>query len=81
MKQQEIIKACEDLKQALLNQLAVSQMELEAKSKKEERDRIVTMLENMKYPEEHLGTVDIKPTEMYERGFNSALTQIKNKLK
>ena len=35
MKPQQIINACEDLKQALLNQYEVSQMELEAKSKKE----------------------------------------------
>ena len=31
----QIIKSCQDLQEALLNQYEVSQMELEAKSKKE----------------------------------------------
>jgi hypothetical protein len=35
----------------------------------------------MKYEEQHLGSPNIKPTEMFERGFNSAIIQIINKLK
>ena len=44
-------------------------------------EEIVKMCEGMKYEEQHLGSPNIKPTEMFERGFNSAIIQIINKLK
>ena len=45
------------------------------------QESVIQIIEEMRYPEEHLGTANIKPTEMYERGFNSAISQIQNKLK
>jgi hypothetical protein len=44
-------------------------------------EEVVKMCEGMKYEEQHLGSPNIKPTEMFERGFNSAIIQIINKLK